>query len=162
MNMIPTLIDVELLDTVSAAAQTSPRGRKNHNFHTADAAQCHRLLNAIEPGSYIRPHRHLDANKSEAMLVLRGSLGLVIFAEDGQVIQAIELAAGGTRCGVDIPQGCWHSVLALCAGTVFFEAKAGPYRPLGDEERAPWAPLEGDAAAVAYARQLQGLFSTVE
>ena len=58
MNMIPTLIDVELLDTVSAAAQTSPRGRKNHNFHTADAAQCHRLLNAIEPGSYVAPHRH--------------------------------------------------------------------------------------------------------
>ncbi|HEY5514427.1 MAG TPA: WbuC family cupin fold metalloprotein, partial [Geomonas sp.] len=73
------------LDAVSAAARTAPRLRKNHNLHDSDAAACHRLFNAIEPGSYIRPHRHLDPDKDETFVLVRGSLGIVIFDEAGQV-----------------------------------------------------------------------------
>jgi cupin fold WbuC family metalloprotein len=73
------IIDNSLLDAVSKAAAESPRGRKNHNFHGADTEPCHRLLNAIEPGSYIQPHCHADANKDETIVILRGRLGAVIF-----------------------------------------------------------------------------------
>lgn len=152
------LIDTQLLDAVSAAALASPRGRKNHNFHRDDADPGHRLLNGIEPGSYIAPHRHLDPLKDETMVVLRGRLGLMLFADDGTPGSALVLGAGGDALGVDIPHGTWHSVLALDPGTVFLEAKAGPYLPLTSEERAAWAPAEGAAAAPAYAQGLRRLF----
>ena len=51
-----------------------------------------------------------------------------------------------------------EAVLALQPGTVIFEAKAGPYRPLLSEELAPWAPAEGAPDAARYARQLGDLF----
>jgi hypothetical protein len=40
-------------------------------------------------------------------------------------------------------------VFALEPGTVFLEAKAGPYLPLSADEKAPWAPVEGDGKAPA-------------
>ncbi len=154
----PLLIDQGLLDSVSGEARHSPRQRKNRNFHADDAAPAHRLLNAIEPGSYLMPHRHLDANKDETMLVLRGRLGVIFFDELGEVQQSAVLAPDGPVCGVDIPHGVYHTIVALDPGTVMFEAKAGPYLPLDEAERAPWAPAEGAAEAAAYARSLSERF----
>ena len=151
-------IDLNLLDAVSAEAGASPRGRKNFNFHASDDFPAHRLLNAIEPGSYVAPHRHLDPNKDETMIALRGRLGVVLFDEAGQVTQALALEAGGEICGVDIPHGVYHSVLGCEPGTVMFESKGGPFRPLQSEEKAPWAPMEGSVAAAAYLGRLQALF----
>ena len=92
------------------------------------------------------------------MVVLRGRLGLVLFDDVGKASCALVLGAGGEALGVDIPHATWHSVLALEPGTVFFEAKAGPYRPLTQEERAAWAPAEDAAGAAAYAQSLRRLF----
>jgi cupin fold WbuC family metalloprotein len=152
------LINAALLDELTAEAQASPRGRKNRNFHAGDAHPSQRLLNAVEPGSYIRPHRHLDALKDETFIVLRGRLGLVLFDHTGRATAALTLGAAGDALGADVPAGTWHSVLALEAGTVFFESKAGPYRPHAPEELAPWAPAEGDAAASLYLKTLAILF----
>jgi len=150
-------IDTALLDEVSAEAKASPRGRKNRNFHGDDAQPGHRLLNAIEPGSYIMPHRHLDPNKGETMVVLRGALGLVTFDDAGSVIEARKVSHGGMPLGMDIPSGTWHTVFALEPGTVFLEAKAGPYLPLTEKEKATWAPAEGDPAAPAFLARLSKL-----
>ena len=155
----PLLIDQALLASVSGEASRSPRQRKNRNFHADDAAPAHRLLNAIEPGSYLMPHRHLDANKDETMIVLRGRLGVVFFDELGQVQQTAVLAPMGPICGVDIPHGVYHTVLALDPGTVVLEAKGGPYLPLTEAERAPWAPAEGAPQAAAYALSLRERFA---
>lgn len=152
------LIDRDLLDAVSGEAAASPRRRKNRNFHPADDFVAHRLLNAIEPGSYIAPHRHNDPAKDETMVVLRGRLGLVEFDAAGAVLRTTVLEAGGEALGCDIPHGAWHTVLALEAGTVFLEAKAGPYRPLTADEKADWAPAEGEPAAADYLQSLARRF----
>ncbi|HCZ13245.1 MAG TPA: cupin fold metalloprotein, WbuC family [Candidatus Accumulibacter sp.] len=156
---MPLLIDQLLLTTVSDEARSNPRRRQNLNFHEDDAAVAHRLLNAIEPGSYLPPHRHLDANKDETMVVLRGRLGVVFFDHAGEVQQTVVLAPTGGVCGVDIPHCVFHTILALDPGTVILEAKAGPYLPLAENERAPWAPAEGAAEAAAYARALAAQFT---
>lgn len=44
----------------------------------------------------------------------------------------------------------YFTVFALETGTVFFEAKAGPYVPVSADERAAWAPAEGDTGVAAY------------
>ncbi len=153
------LIDQALLAEVSAEAQVVPRRRKNRNFHPRDDYPCHRLLNAVEPDSYVMPHRHLDPNKDETILCLRGKLGILIFSPNGTVHRSSVLEAGGDTVGVDIPHGVFHAVVALESGTVFFEAKAGPYLPLSPEEKAPWAPLEGSGEAVVYLATLRAKFS---
>ena len=155
------IIDRELLDEVSAEARSSPRRRKNRNFHTCDDAPANRLLNAIEPGSYIAPHRHLSPTKDETFVVLRGRFGVVLFDAAGNVARTQIIEAGGAACGIDIPHGTWHSVLSLAPGSVFFEAKAGPYLPFTPEEKAPWAPAENDAGSREYLERLQCLFLTV-
>jgi cupin fold WbuC family metalloprotein len=152
------LIDRGLLEAVTGQARASPRGRKNYNFHAQDAHPANRLLNAIEPGSYVQPHRHLDANKDETFIVLRGRLGLVLLDEAGAVTRTVVLAAGGEAIGADVPHGTYHTLISLEPGSVFFEAKAGPYRPIDENERAPWAPREGDPQAAAYLADLERRF----
>lgn len=154
-----TLIDTALLDAVAGEAAAAPRRRRNRNFHPDNEFPAHRLLNAVEPDSYIPPHRHLDPAKDETMVVLRGSLGLVEFDEQGTILRQVRLDAGGPTLGCDILHGTYHSVLALVPGTIFFEAKAGPFVPLSEAEKAPWAPAEGDPAAPAYLRSLAARFA---
>lgn len=136
-----------LLTDLIAEAKQSARGRKNRNFHPTDDYPAHRLLNAVEPGSYIVPHRHLDPYKDETMICLSGRMGVLSFDEVGKVVEIVELSPGADNFGVDIPHGVFHTVLALESGTVFLEAKAGPYLPLQAPEMAAWAPREGDPAA---------------
>lgn len=156
-----TWIDSALLDHVNGLAATSPRGRRNFNFHRSDDDASHRLLNAIEPGSYIQPHRHLDPAKDETLVVVRGRLGAVVFDEAGSVVDTAVLAAGGERCGINLSHGTYHTVLALEPKTVFFESKAGPYRPLAMAELAPWAPVEGARDAQSYLAALRELFGCI-
>ena len=152
------LIDGALLETVSQRATINPRRRQNFNFHPTEDFPGHRLLNAIEPDSYVMPHRHLDPIKDESMVILRGRLGLLIFDDAGAVTRTAILAPATATVGADIPHGTWHAVLALDPGTVFFEAKSGPYRPLNEAECASWAPHEGDAAVADYLLELRALF----
>jgi len=148
------IIDQALLDRLSEEARGNPRGRKNLNLHHSDDFCCHRLLNAIEPGSYIRPHRHLDPLKDESMVVVRGRMGVIAFDEEGNVLNKTVLKAAGDRPAVDIPHGQFHTVIGLESGTVFFESKAGPYLPLSEEEKGCWSPAEGAPGAASYLEEL--------
>ncbi len=145
-----TLIDDALLDELCAEAAASPRRRKNRNFHSRDDHPAHRLLNAMQPDSYIPPHRHLDPNKDETFVVLRGALGVALFDDAGEVVRTVKVGAGGTATGVDIAHGTWHTAVALEPDTVFLEAKAGPYVPFAAAEKAPWAPAENTPGATTY------------
>lgn len=153
------IINRRLLDEVSSQARSAPRRRKNYNFHAAENEPSHRLLNAIEPGSYIQPHRHLETTKDETLIVVRGRVGLVFFDADGTVLDKILLTPAGEAVGVNIPHGVFHTLLALAPGSVFFEAKAGPYAPLTPAEKAPWAPAEGDPQAALRLDQWSRLFA---
>lgn len=77
------LITEELLDAVSVQAKENPRLRMNYNLHATLDAPIHRLLNALEPDTYLPPHRHAD--KEETYLVLRGSLLVFFYDEEGNV-----------------------------------------------------------------------------
>lgn len=153
------IINRQLLDEVTADAKVNPRLRKNWNIHPDDDFPAQRLLNAMEPASYIRPHRHLDPLKDETFVILRGSLGILVFDESGIVTEKLLLAADGKNIGADIPAGIFHTAVSLAEGTIFFEAKAGPYRPLSEDEKPAWAPEEG-VAAEEYLLALKKEFAT--
>jgi len=153
-------IDQALLQHVAEAAAASTRRRKNYNFHTNDGDACHRLLNGMEMDSYIPPHCHLDASKDETILILRGKVGMVLFDPAGAISHSVVLQAGGASLGINIPHGQIHTLVALEPGSVFFEAKAGPFVPLSAQEKAAWAPTEGSPDAQRYLTQLKELFAT--
>lgn len=146
----PRLITQALLDASSAAAQSAPRRRQNLNFHTENEVPCHRLINAIEPDSYVPPHRHLARDKDESIVVLRGKIGILFFDDLGAITGRCVLTPDGDAVGANVMHGEFHSVVSLAAGSVFFEAKAGPYTALTEAERAGWAPAENTPGAAAY------------
>lgn len=148
----------ELLEQVSCAARQNPRLRQNYNLHSTDESRCHRLLNAMEPGSYIRPHCHLDPEKDEAFILMSGRLGVVTFSDSGEIGEALLLSHASGNLAADIPPGVYHTALSLESGTVFYETKAGPYRPLNEEEKGAWAPEDGDPQAQEFLARLRSLF----
>ncbi|RII30940.1 MAG: cupin fold metalloprotein, WbuC family [Geobacter sp.] len=152
------LVTSDLVRELSGQALLSPRLRKNHNLHPRDDSRCHRLLNAVEPASYIRPHRHLDPEKDEAFILMSGRLGVITFSDSGEVVEAVALSHAGGNLAADIPSGVYHCAVSLEPGTVFYEAKAGPYLPLAEEEKATWAPAEDDPAAPAFLELLRTIF----
>lgn len=152
------IINHGLLDKVSQSASESPRRRKNYNFHVSDHEASHRLLNAMEPDSYIPPHCHGDPSKDETIVALRGKVGVVFFDSVGTVAGKAVIEPQGESIGVNIPHGVFHSLVALAPGSLFFESKAGPYKPLTPEEKVGWAPAEGDAQAASYLESLKQLF----
>ncbi len=147
-----------MFDALSGDARASARLRKNLNFHPADDYPCNRLLNAIEPGSYVPPHCHLDPSKDETLFVLRGSIGVLLFDEAGAVVDQRVLRAGGDSVGIDIPHGVIHSLVALEEGTVVFEAKAGPFAERTAAELAAFAPPEGSPDAAGCLRWMRSRF----
>lgn len=154
----PRFLDSALFDEVAALAAASPRRRQNHNFHE-QAEPCHRLLNALQPDTYIPPHCHRHPDKAESLLVVKGALGLLIFSESGDLLATRELRTGGECVGVDLPSGTFHAIIALEPDSVMFEAKAGPFVPLGEDERGQWAPREGEPGAAEYLAWMRSHFS---
>lgn len=143
------IINQQLLRSLSARALAAPRRRAHHNLHPDTDDPINRFCNAIEPGSYVRPHRHSGTGRWELFLCLTGAVVPLVFDDAGQVTERIEVRAGGPVTGIEIPMGTWHTVAALATGSCIMEIKAGRYRPLAPEDFAAWAPAEGGARAAA-------------
>lgn len=121
------VIDVELLNRVSAQAKAAERLRMNYNFHETLEGKCHRMLNAVEPGTQMPIHRH--PTKDESFVVLRGKVRVTTYNDDGTVIESVVLCQEEGRYGVDIKKGVWHNLESLEPDSVIFECKEGPFVP---------------------------------
>lgn len=121
------IIDENLLNEVTEKAKASPRLRMNFNFHKSLDDKCHRMLNAVEPGTVVPVHRH--PTKDESFVVLRGRVKVFTYNDDGSVIESVVLCAEEGRFGVDIPKGVWHNLESLESGSCIFECKEGPFVP---------------------------------
>ena len=126
------IINKTLLDSVSKQAKESPRLRMNYNLHEKLTDSTHRFFNAMEPGTVVPIHRH--QNCAETFILVRGSMRVVLYDDDRNVIEDTILSAGGDNYGIHIPKSVWHWVDILESGTVTFEVKEGPYEPLKEED----------------------------
>ena len=144
----------EIFDQLAREAQGSDRRRTHRNLHASLEDKCQRMLVAMEADSYIPPHRHQRPSKPELLTVLRGSIAVLIFDDGGTIVQVIRCDAGGINAGCDIPAGIWHSIISLKPGTIFLEAKPGPYERLTPEDFGKWAPAESDTNAADYLQTL--------
>lgn len=141
-------IDRELMDAVAEKASQSPRRRMNYNFHRSTDEKVNRLLNVMHRGSYLPVHRHLDPERSESIIVVRGKVGITIYDNAGAELESRIVGAGCDCVGFDIEAGVWHGLVVLEDDTVLFEVKEGPYAPITPENIAPWTPAADDELAV--------------
>ena len=121
------VIDQKLLDQVSIQAKESTRLRMNYNFHQSLDDKCHRMLNAVEPGTEVPIHRH--PTKDESFVILRGKVRSTTYNDDGSIIDSVVLSQEDGVYGVDIPKGIWHKLESLEPNSVIFECKEGPFVP---------------------------------
>ena len=113
------------LNEVSEMAKASPRLRMYYNFHQSLEDKCHRMLNAVEPGTVVPIHRH--PTKDESFVILRGKVRVTTHNDDGSIIEDVVLSQESGNYGVDIPKNVWHKLEALESGSVIFECKEGPF-----------------------------------
>ena len=119
------VIDEQLLNSVSAQAKASPRLRMHFNFHRSLDEKCHRMLNAVEPGTVVPIHRH--PTKDETFVILRGKVRVTTHNDDGSIVEDVVLSQESGNFGVDIPKNVWHKLESLESGSVIFECKEGPF-----------------------------------
>ena len=157
-NTVMKVFGTEYLNKLISEAQGTPRKRQHQNIHESYDEPCQRLFNAIEPDSYIRPHRHATDPRDELLIVVRGLMALVTFDEQGMVSNVVRFSADrndeGFAVAVEVPGTTWHTVIALKPGSVLLEVKAGPFDPNQPKDLAPWAPEEGTSEASDYLNKL--------
>lgn len=124
------VIDKQILDELTAQAKASPRLRMNMDLRNSQVDLSQRILNAIEPGTVLPIHRHL--NSSVTIVCIRGHFEELIYDETGTLVEAIDMIPGGNV--INLPIGTWHSIRSLESGTVLLECQDGPYEPLKEGE----------------------------
>lgn len=126
------LLKATILNQLTEEAKKSPRLRMNYNLHKTYNDAVQRMFNAIEPGAIIPVARHPYSN--ETLILLRGSLKIVIYNSKKEIIEEAILDITKGNIGYHIPKGTWHTVQSLESGTVLFETREGPYKPVGTED----------------------------
>jgi cupin fold WbuC family metalloprotein len=152
-------INRKIIELTIDKARKSPRKRMNYNFHTDESAIIQRMLNVIEPGTYIRPHKHENPDKNEVFILLSGKALVLEFSEQGHITEKYILDPSTEDYGAEIGPGVFHIIISLAQDTVAYEVKEGPYLPATVKHFAAWAPEEGSEGVERYLNTLIELSS---
>jgi len=142
----------ELLDKVVDKSKKSPRKRCNYNFHKDKNEPVQRFLNALQPDTYLRPHKHLGG--IEIFLILRGRVLILVFDNNGEIKEYLILDYEKGDVGVEILPHNWHSFIALQENSILYEIKEGPFIEGQDKIFANWAPEEGSRETIEFNKKI--------
>lgn len=127
------VINQSLLNQLTEQAKASPRLRMNYDLRNSEDDGSQRMLNAIEPGSPERIHRH--QHTSETVVCIRGRVVEEFYDELERICTySIVLTPNGPNVAVNIPAGQWHSIRAVESGSVVLAVKDGKWEPLSDAD----------------------------
>lgn len=123
------VINQSLLNQLTEQAKASPRLRMNYDLRNSEDDGSQRMLNAIEPGSPERIHRH--QHTSETVVCIRGRVVEEFYDELERICtESVVLTPNGPNVAVNIPAGQWHSIRAVESGSVVLSCKDGRYQPI--------------------------------
>lgn len=127
------IINQSLLNQLTEQAKASPRLRMNYDLRNSEDDGSQRMLNAIEPGSLERIHRH--QHTSETIVCIRGRVVEEFYDELERICtESIVLTPNGPNVAVNIPAGQWHSIRAVESGSVVMSCKDGRYEPMSEAD----------------------------
>ena len=136
-----------------AASRASERKRMILPIQRSQDAQVQRIVNFLQPGTYIRPHCHPLPHATESVCLIQGALEVLIFSEEGEVQARYHLEESGPRL-IDLEPGTWHGMIVHGPDTIIFESKRGPYDAETDKAFAPWGPEEDSEEVPAFLDKL--------
>ena len=128
-------------------AEQNQRKRMRLCAHADFADHLHEMFIVHYKDAYVRPHKHLG--KIESAHVIEGMVDLVIFDEEGNVIEVKRMGdyASGRTFYNRLAEPDYHTLLIRSESLVFHEVTNGPFRA-SDNILAPWAPDDSDPNAV--------------
>jgi cupin fold WbuC family metalloprotein len=142
------------LDALKAAVKASPKGRARINAHPDSEDALHEMIIAIDPASYIRPHKH--PGKSEAFHIIEGEVDIVVFKDDGEIDRVVQLGAPGSGRSFyyRMSKPFFHTLVIRSEILIVHEITNGPFRPEATIF-AEFAPEQSDILkAEAYQAEL--------
>lgn len=149
------VVDGPMIEQVKARARTSPRGQFRLCLHQSTQDPVQEMIIAQGHEVFYPPHCHPDTSVS--VQLLEGRLAVLIFDDDGSVIERHDLqpqGQGGEFC-LWLAKGCWHMNVPCSPMTVFYETLAGPFLREQANRFPAWGPDPGDPQAVReYLRSL--------
>lgn len=129
------------------ASRESERRRIILPIHRRQDAPVQRMLNFLQPETYVRPHLHPRQGAVETIFVIQGALAFLIFDENGSLLRVERLGDSHSSRLLDLEPQVWHSFVVSKPDTVILETKLGPYDAQLDKTFASWAPEEGSKEA---------------
>lgn len=148
-------ISDKMIEELMLQAALSERKRAIYRLHEHEEP-VQRMVNALIPGTYVRPHKHENPDKTELFAILTGNLVVFHFTQDGQVEDIIHLGNDSGIRIVDIPAGIYHCLIAL-EPSATLEIIQGPYEAATHKQFAPWAPPEDVPASHDYLAKLENI-----
>lgn len=121
------IIDDNLLNGLLGKAKSSPRLRVNLDLRNSSEDISQRMLNALQPGSFVDIHRH--PNTSETVVILCGAVTEIFYDDKGVECARYELSPSTGNVALQIPSGQWHTLIPR-EPSVIMEAKDGRYEPI--------------------------------
>ena len=151
------LLEQEQIEEGLRTSRKNDRLRMILPLHREQNAEVQRLINFLQPGTYIRPHLHPVPHATESVIVLQGKIRFFTFNDSGILQTDRTLSSAPVPGVVDIEPGVWHSFLVLEEDTILFECKKGPYDAGSDKVFAGWSPSEGSREAVEWLAKFEEL-----
>jgi len=147
-------IDFELLKALMVGSRQSDRGRVNKMFHKKFEDPLQRMLNSMQPETYLQPHKHENPDKREVFIALTGKFVVIQFNDDGTIHDHMILEPAKKNYATEVPERTYHTIICLEPDSIIYEIKDGPYDPDDDKNFAKWAPDEDDPMRMKYIEKL--------
>lgn len=147
-------IDRADIEGLKAKAQVNKRGRMRLCTHRSIEDPLHEMFIVHTVNTYVRPHKHL--NKAVSHHIIEGSVDFVVFDDDGEIVEAVEMGnySSGKKFYHRTSEPHFYTLIIKSDVAVFHETITGPFhRP--DTIFAPWSPDESDPGSAAeYMKRL--------
>ena len=136
-------ISKEDINKLINLAKKTPRNRVRFCSHSSGQDTLHEMFIIHPKGAYVRPHMHID--KIESMLVIDGEVDYIMFDNDGNVDNVIEMGGFESKKPFyqTIRKDKFHTLIIKSEWLVFLEITDGPF----DKKNTifpDWSPLDGE------------------
>jgi len=144
----------EMMQQGIEGSRKSPRKRIILPIHRVQEAEVQRMINFLQPGTYIRPHKHPMPHATESIVMLQGSIRFFTFDDNGNRLTSRIINSKPFPGVIDIEPNVWHSFIVAEPDSILFECKKGPYNAETDKVFAEWSPVEGSVQADEWIRSM--------
>ena len=143
----PVKIQKDDFDTLYESAKESNRNRARYCAHETKESDLHDMFEIFTINTYLRPIK--QKNKNYSYHIIRGSVDVYLFTDDGSVTQIISLGDfdSGKPFYFRPPVNVYRTLITRSDFVLYHETTTGPFKR-EDSLFAPWAPEESDHSGV--------------